>query len=158
MKCQAGSIDTTADTQPAAVADSLPQCQFHPGTDYQAASTARDQLTGAQSIRVLQRKHTAIQYHAAAVVVGATQRDCTARYHAGASAQRSGNLTRLRHQHTTAHRAAQRHCLVHRHRARRCRKRIGRSIHQQRAAAHLDGIESTTRRHILQNLAHRDRM
>ena len=103
---------------------------------------------------MLQRERTAVQHHAAAVAVGATQRDRAACYHAGASAQRGGNLARLRHQHTTAHCAAQRHCLVHRHRAACCSQSIGGGIHQQRATAHLNAAQRTVLRHILQNLAH----
>ena len=104
---------------------------------------------------MLQRERTTVQHHPSAVGVAATQGHGSAHHHSGVAAQRGGNLARLRHQHTTAHCAAQRHCLVHRHRAACCSQIIGGGIHQQRAAAHLNAGERTICGHILQYLAYR---
>ena len=145
----------TADAQRAAIADGLLQSQFHPGINNKTADAAGNQLTHAKSIGVRQCQAATIQHHAASVAVIATQGHRSKRHHAGASAQRSCNLASLRHQHAATHGAAKLHITSQRHRARRCRKRIGRRIHQQGAAGHLNTAQQAVLWHILQYLAYR---
>ena len=148
-------LNITADAQRAAIADGLTQRQFHPGINNQAADAAGNQLARAMSIGMLQCQAASVQHHAASVAVIATQGHRAVRHHAGATAQRCSNLACLRQQHTATHGAAKLHITSHRHRARRCRKCIGRRIHQQGAAGHLNRRERTICGHILQYLAYR---
>ena len=149
------SFNRAADAQCTAIADGLPQRQFHPGINNQTADAAGNQLARSKSIGMRQRQVATTQHHATGMAVIATQGHRAARYHTGASAQRCRNFTRLRQQHSTTHGAAKLHISRHRHCAGCCRKLIGRGIHQQSTAAHLNAGERTICGHILQYLTHR---
>ena len=145
----------TADAQRTAIADGLLQSQFHPGINNKTANAAGNQLARAKSIGVLQCQAATIQHHTAGVAVIATQGHRAVRNHAGASAQRSCNLSSLSHQHTATHRASKHYILIHRYRASRGRKRIRRFVHQQGTTIHLDGAKGNPCRNIRQNVTHR---